>query len=251
MDLNKTPLTQQITDATFAWLDGKGFKPVETEVRLCAGWCADLAGVLCPTQTELIALKLLARSPKWGTATYDAWYVKRKLALRIMTCLVEVKISRGDFLGDKKWSTSPSTDLAFLVTPANLISREEWPTGWGILDFKDGAVRMLRPPTPFNPTLEQQRDVILEIAVRRDHHTRHARLRELQREERSYANDRETLRRIDKLAKAVMSIASAKHPDVETCLSYWGLHKMSPVAIEMLRPIYGIAKPPIRIEGAA
>jgi hypothetical protein len=37
-DLNKSPLTKQVTKASLAWLTEKGFKPVQTEVQVASRW---------------------------------------------------------------------------------------------------------------------------------------------------------------------------------------------------------------------
>jgi hypothetical protein len=69
-DRNKTELTQNVTRIASLWLNRKGFKPVETEVcvewRHKKAWIADVAGVIAPTQTELIDLKLIRRPPRCG-----------------------------------------------------------------------------------------------------------------------------------------------------------------------------------------
>ncbi len=60
-NLNKTPLTNQITNAVAAWMDNRGFKPVETEVTVAGGWVADLAGVIVPTRGAAPAARLVQR----------------------------------------------------------------------------------------------------------------------------------------------------------------------------------------------
>ncbi len=48
-DLNKSKLTENVTEAVIVWLKEKGFKPVQTEVRIANGWVADIASILRPT----------------------------------------------------------------------------------------------------------------------------------------------------------------------------------------------------------
>jgi hypothetical protein len=48
-DLNKSKLTENVTEAVIVWLKEKGLKPVQTEVRIANGWVADIASILRPT----------------------------------------------------------------------------------------------------------------------------------------------------------------------------------------------------------
>jgi len=259
-DRNKSPITHEVTDAVASWLDAHGFKPVETEVPLVAGWVADLAGVICPTQTELIALKLIQRPPSWNEMhslktkrrtwdpdAYKAWQGTLDALRRTMTCLVEVKTSRADYCGDRKWTLTPPTDLAFVAFPRGLVKPEEWPTGWGILEFHDGAIKQLRAPTPYFSEDSLQRDVILSIAIRRDHHTRYARFREVQKDTRLVAASETSLARMRDVVRTVLSVARGERSNLEECLMFSRIHKhMDTVPewlLEPLRELYGIAKP--------
>jgi len=255
-DLNKSPLTCDVTSAVALWLDGMGFKPVETEVGMPwietseKGWIADLAGVIFPTQTELINLKLLRKGPRWSlldndgkwekNPAYEEWEKERATKQRLMTCLVEVKTTRADFLGDRKWNLPLPTDLAYLAYPKGLVDPSEWPAGWGILEFHDGQVRQRRFPFPGQTTSEQQRDVILSIAVRRDHHTRYERLRKFNQEDRERRNRDKGETRLRNIAYAVLDITQGKHENVEKCLSYHGLKNIGSWTIEKLQDIWGI-----------
>jgi hypothetical protein len=257
-DLNKSPLTCDVTSAVALWLDGMGFKPIETEVGMPwstreeneKGWIADLAGVIFPTQTELINLKLLRRGPRWSlldndgkwekNPAYEEWEKERAAKQRLMTCLVEVKTTRADFLGDRKWNLPLPTDLAYLAYPKGLVDPSEWPAGWGILEFHDGQVRQRRFPFPGQTSSEQQRDVILSIAVRRDHHTRYARIREFNREDRERRNRDKGETRLRNIAYAVLDITQGKHESVENCLSYHGLKNVGSWTLEKLEPLWEI-----------
>lgn len=242
-DRNKTPLTHDVTASTVAYLEARGFKPVETEVQVCDGWCADIAGVICPTQTELIDMKLLAPRPNWKAPTekHEMWQTAYGLLDRVMTCLVEVKTSRGDFNGDRKWKSSPPVDLAYIAVPKGIIRPEEWPGGWGVLEYSDGGLKRLRNPIPAVATIEQHRDVILSIAVRRDHHTRYARWRELQKEQRIRDGGEKTLQRITKISRMFLQIANGEHGSVENILDRHGLKMLPRWDMEALRNLYGIA----------
>jgi hypothetical protein len=262
-DRNKSPITHEVTVAVASWLDVLGFKPVETEVPIAAGWVADLAAVICPTQTELIALKLIQRPPSWNEIhslkskrrtwdadTYRAWQSTLVALRRTMTCLVEVKTSRADYCGDRKWTLPLPTDLAFVAFPRGLVKPEEWPTGWGILEFHDGAIKRLRAPTPQVTADSQQRDIILSIAIRRDHHTRYSRFREAQKDTRLAAATETSLARVRDVVRTVLSVARGEHSNLEECLMFSRLRNhmrtMPEWVLEPLRELYGIAnKTPI------
>lgn len=56
-----------------------------------------------------------------------------------VSCLIECKISRSDFLVDKrkKFRVDPSLGLGdwrFFLTPKGLVTVDELPTGWGLLE---------------------------------------------------------------------------------------------------------------------
>jgi len=259
-DLNKSALTHDVTSAVALWMDEKGFKPVETEVPMPyltksldeKGWIADLAGVIFPTQTELINLKLIKKSPpysfpiddqeKWETnPEYDVWAEELKTKMRLMTCLVEVKTTRGDFIGDRKWKLPLPTDMAFLAVPKGLVAPIEWPLGWGILEFHEGSIRQKRAPVVGSTTVEQQRDVILNIAVRRDHHTRYARLKEYSQRDRIEGKRERETTTLRRLSSAVLTIARGQRQSVENALSLHGIHKPDEILVDQLRGIWGIA----------
>lgn len=254
LDRNKTQITHDVTAATTAWLDEKGFKPVETEVTVADGWCADLAGVIIPTQTELINLKLLNRPPSWNerfstrlgvtrrewTSTrYAEWRSELNRLTRTMTALVEVKTSRGDFCGDRKWMLAVPTDLAYVAYPKGLIRAEEWPQGWGILEYSTAGVRCVRAPRVHQSSDGQQRDVVLNIGIRRDHHTRYERWREFQREQRLEDAQRKQLTRVGDIAKAVLRVARGERSSLEECLLWTGLRDLPEWVMEPLRDLYG------------
>lgn len=197
-DRNKSELTIAITKNVALWLDGKGFKPVETEVPVADGWIADVAGVCCPTQTEMLELKIIPRPPRYrGTnwheegseynKDYAVWRVKHDAIPHPLTALVEVKTSRGDYMGDRKWMAEWPTNLCYVAMPEGMIDPMHWPHGWGVILFsQNGAVvRKVHAPSAIRPLdHEKQLWTIHSLAVARDHQTRYARLRELARKQR-------------------------------------------------------------------
>ena len=255
IDRNKTGITHDVTVAVAGWMEEHGFKPVETEVLVEMGWCADLAGVIEPTQTELIALKLLERPPSWNEINslvtkrrvwkeevLQKWQEKYQSLSRVMTCLVEVKTSRSDFNGDRKWKAVLPTDLAYVAVPKGLIEQREWPEGWGVLEFSNGLLRRLRAPTPGTTTADQKLSVVMSIAVRRDHHTRYERWREYQKADRIEAAENKQIRSVGQMARAMLHIAHGLHDSVEMVLSYHGIKNMPEYMMTPLRQLYGIAK---------
>jgi len=64
--------------------------------------------------------------------------------------LVECKISRGDFLADREKPFREKAHLGmgcerFYLTPAGLLQPSELPGGWGLLEYGNRRVHMLRP----------------------------------------------------------------------------------------------------------
>lgn len=220
-DRNKTELTQNITRQSALWLDGKGFKPVETEVQVARSWIADIAGVCCPTQTEMIELKLVARPPRYSysqmtnpaakqsyESKYKEWREKFEKIPQRLTALVEVKTSVSDFKGDRKWTSEWPTHLCYVAMPEGMIPADKWPQGWGVILFSQSGdtIRKVFPSEVRNVAIEQQLEVVLAVAVARDHVTRHARIRQLQKEVRVEAGCRKTLSRIQSAIQFVLKV---------------------------------------------
>ena len=247
-DQNKTEITKQITAAACFWLDERGVKPVETEVTVMDGWIADIAGVLCPTETELQTLKLIRRKPSWKKSEEDrqAWQVEASVLNRMMTVVVEVKTSRGDFRGDKKWEWEPPADLCWLAVPAGLIAETEKPKGWGILEYSDKRDCMISRCVPEirTTTAERQRNLIHAVACRRDNHTRYEHINRLRKEYRDEDKRRESLTRVKDAMRAALSIARGEHGSVEGALEYHHIKLRSLYELEImgLTALWGVAK---------
>jgi hypothetical protein len=65
------------------------------------------------------------------------------------TVLIECKVSRADFLADKdKWFRAREEkgvgDHRYYAAPAGMLSPEELPDGWGLLEVTGGTVRRVR-----------------------------------------------------------------------------------------------------------
>lgn len=211
-DGNKTPLTARVTAFAAHWLDERGAKPVETEVGVAAGWIADLAGVLVPTRTEAAELKLIPRVGSYG-ANYAARQDAREAAFKalppVMSVLVEVKTSRGDFFGDRKWSIASPAHLSYIATPPDLVSMNELPEGWGWIVVGEVA-KQRKPPTLFVRSDAELLGFIHAVAVRRDNVTRYARLRGLQRQRRAEESEERAGRRLCNLVDLVFEVIEGR-----------------------------------------
>jgi hypothetical protein len=70
-----------------------------------------------------------------------------------VSCLIEVKVSRSDFLADKKkqfrkYPMLGMGDWRFYLCPPDLIKPEELPSGWGLLYAKPKTIKAIHgwPP---------------------------------------------------------------------------------------------------------
>ena len=260
-DRNKSDLTHTVTEATFAWLDNHGFKPVETEVSMPwtkvdePGWVADLAAVIVPTQTELVEMKLIPAPPRYNYVgkndgykeKREAWEAVYKVMDRRMTCLVEVKTTRAYYLGVRKWTMTPATDLAFVAVPSGMVKPEEWPVGWGVLELRGDLICKVRNPAPRLASLQEHLSVIYQIALRRDHRTRHEQTRDWWKAERAEDAVKTSMDRIDKIIDAVRDIAAGKTcwgapiTSVEDALKAHGIRNAKAAQLERLAELFGIA----------
>ena len=212
-DRNKTGLTHAVTQAITVWLNKRGFKPIETEVPVADGWVADLASAIIPTRTELQELKFVPRCPGYQELELRAeWRTKTDSLRRLMTVLVEIKTSRGDFKNDTKWQREVPSDLAYLAVPAGMITPSEWPEGYGILEYYEarGVVLCQRVPIIRQVAPEVQRDILYEIAMRRDHDTRYERIRKINKEIRIQRNGDVSRTRINDAVRLVLAVAKGE-----------------------------------------
>lgn len=194
LDRNKTAMTHTATAVAAAWLDGIGCKPVETEVPCGPGWVADLASFWEPSFTEAKNAKLLRdlvpEEARMDAHESFAW-MTRRLGGRL-TVVVEVKVSRADFLADagRKYGTFggkanrvPSLEqpahLCVLACPKDAMGDDhlrDW--AWLELSRDCASVRKLHGMWNHRPMHPGQiEDLIAAIAIRRDHNTRYAGVR--------------------------------------------------------------------------
>jgi len=228
-DANKTALTARVTAAASLWMNERGMKPVETEVPIVTGWVADLAGAVCPTRTEAQELKLLPRKPSYRSISNEewhtihlAWEAAYKALPPIVTAIIEVKTTRSDFCGDKKWKLIQPAHLCYLATPPNLVKPEEIPPGWGWLVVAgEGSARQLQPASICQQPDSGTASLLYSIAVRRDHQTRHARLREFQRNQGATDATDKACRRLGLLIEVAMDVISGSR-SLDESLSWHG-----------------------------
>jgi len=165
---------------------------------------------------------------------------------KLMTVLVEVKISRSDFRSDKKWALAIPVNIAYLAVPTDLpLCADEVPASWGILEYRAGTedMRQRRVPIIQDVGADQQRDVIFQIAVRRDHHTRYERMREFRRGIVAVQNKDISRTRMQDATRAVMSILEGKHGSVEGALSWHGVKHLRDDDLERLQTLWALKTP--------
>lgn len=252
-DRNKTELTHRLTAAAMLFLDEHGFKPVETEVPLdrdveCARrtWQADIMGVCVPTQTEARLLELIPKRPG-RRATEDeleAWKQCYRSLPKPITALVEVKTSRADFTGDWKWKETPPVNLCYLAIPENMLARESYPRGWFVLEYSGSRqIKLAARGDLHSVSSEQQLRNVLALAVRRDHFTRHARIRVTRRAECLDLGEKTTVGRVSDAMRAVLSIVHGRHNSVDEALFFHNIKKKLPAETRaQLQNIWGLLK---------
>jgi hypothetical protein len=243
-----TALTKEVTQAALVYLDERGCKPIEPEVPVCDGWIADLAAVLSPTCTELILLKLMKRRLK--CQGWNEWRDEASKLQRLMTVLVEVKTSRADFRSDLKWKKASPTNLSYLAIPNDLpVEHEEVPSSWGILSYsqKSQQIKLVRTPSIREASAEQQLNVILEIALKRDHATRYERFRELQKMYRRDRNEEISRMRVMTAMRAMQSIVAGKYGSLKDALEYHGIRNFPDYYLKELEKLWGIQNRPLDV----
>ena len=202
MDNNKTALTHRVTATAVAFLDRLGCKPVETEVPIAQGWTADVASMWSPTETEGKRLRLndlaaatmdAKHADDWLEIAGQCRLIDRVFGPGPFAVLCEVKTSRPDFAGDRKWEVPPPAHLCFVAYPHGMIDAAAIPVGWWGLETAAGGTQLKRLVRNSGRVFAQHPGPLLAfataVAVRRDHRTRHAALRDMDKQLR--VTDRE------------------------------------------------------------
>lgn len=66
------------------------------------------------------------------------------------SAMIEVKVSRADFLADRKKPERHAGGVGtyrFYLTPSGMLSTSDLPTGWGLLESSGKSVKMIHGPT--------------------------------------------------------------------------------------------------------
>jgi len=90
-----------------------------------------------------------------------------------MSFLIEAKATKSDFLADRKKSRhkKPGTcvgDRRYYITPAKLVTGEDLPDGWGLLEVNDkGKIRLIKDSKLFRRKSHRDELRMLISAVRR------------------------------------------------------------------------------------
>ena len=251
LDKNKSNLTHRITAGASTYLSDRGFKPIETEVKVAKHWLSDIAGVVEPTMTEMQQMKLVPKKPivksfysgapksffdKYGNQYWqnndyknsDA-YKKYKIKVAghqkkykdwldlvetlpaLLTAVIEVKVSRGDFTRDVKWDKTSPVNLRYLAVPCGMLKRNEYPVGWWILecDASGKVQRLAQEGTLETVKIEQQLSVIHNIAVRRHHRTEYKWLRDMSKQFNANETKIKQNMRTSNIVKAIIAVTQS------------------------------------------
>ena len=104
-------------------------------------WIADVAGTVPVVPSRFDRMGLATR---WEEA-------RAKSGGRPLTWLVEVKVARGDFLGDRKFEAPARAHIQFLAYPMGLVKLEEVPDGWVGLEVCGKVIRKRTHHAKVNP----------------------------------------------------------------------------------------------------
>jgi len=280
IDRNKSPLTHKITSGAQIYLKERGFKPIETEVYLEQYWLADIAAVVTPTNTELQKMRLIKTKPpypyssfdlmkKYGFATYQELHdspqykeiiQKHDIKLSewnktidgfpsLMTSLVEVKISKSDFVKDNKWARPSPVNLRYLAIPCGLLKRSEFPPDWFILEFDASGrcVRLAQTGKLEQVNAEKQMWNIHQIAVRRANRTENTWSAKIAKAFNAQQTTRKQSYRISNILHAFMTIikgGDSYHQTVDDVFKSYGINpdKISIFYKNDLQKLWGLLK---------
>lgn len=222
-----TGLTKRIEAAAQLWLATRGFKPVEREISVGPSWRADVAGVCSPTRTDAERLRLIPRRRRRGAVEQD--YLRREERYSdlppIITAIVEVKTSRGDFAKDRKWRAASPVHMRILSVPSGLIRDELLPLDWWILEHsRTGTVRRLRRPGQLvKAPAGNLVNILHELAQKAHDRTTHIWWRDVQARQRAHLAQRRTASTVIQACKILQRVAEGeKAADVIADFFYGG-----------------------------
>lgn len=216
IDSNKTALTHRVTAVAAAFLDGIGCKPVETEVAVAPGWIADLASFIYPTRTEAKKLKFTRHADEWfapvAGSDVSLWLGRYD---KLLTVLVEVKVSRSDYAGDvgRKFGPHPPCHLCFLAYPKGELTAADVPAGWYGLECSRDGSKLMKVITYdrergtaarcWPQHAGQTIAVVSQVAIRREHRSRYRAIRDWWKSYRARDRQRNDGMRVSGLTEVV------------------------------------------------
>jgi hypothetical protein len=226
IDRNKTALTHRITAVAMGYLAGAGFKPIETEVPVAAGWIADIASFAYPTPTEYEKMKL---NKRFDDDRRENHYVNfenfRQRYMFPITAIVEVKVSRSDYLHDAetKFKQPSPAHLRYLAFPKGMLEPREFPTNWTTLECTADGSKVWRVGRgyPFLHRLHpiDVTELIAQVAIRRHHRTEYHEMRAMMKAYRAGNRKQEK----DYKLSTVLQIVAAWARGDDWCVRYGSL----------------------------
>ena len=129
---NQSRIHEELSHRALTWITnmatGRGFRG-DVEIPINKGYIADAAGQL---------------SFQWR------FYKRYGIAFgELLSCIFESKVSRPDFFrtfDGKSNRHSPIASLHWVVTPKELVSIEEVPDFWGLLEDSGNGLREIKKP---------------------------------------------------------------------------------------------------------
>ena len=188
LDRNKTALTHKITALACAYLSSVGCKPVETEIPF-GGFILDVGSFAYPTMTELKNSKLLKTLYPELSGNHNAQYNRFFQDYGpLLTFAAEVKTSLSDFKKDlgRKYSqdfsySTVGAHLCYLAVPKLLQEEANKVLRWGKIICSDDGEHILKATPPSWILAMHPKDIIdfiAQVAIRRDHRTKHRAMRD-------------------------------------------------------------------------
>jgi hypothetical protein len=147
-------LHNKLQDLFMKWLavraTGRGIR-AGREIRISDGYVADCLALFSFWNGQLQRF-----AQKWGMTkrgTYSEQVDWEKVGSNYFSVIVEVKVSRSDFLstfgsasGKHANRHTPEADLHVIVTPPKLVSIDEVPEFWGLLEQRGAGLSIKKFP---------------------------------------------------------------------------------------------------------
>lgn len=122
-----------------------------------------------PHQSKVRCGVVLKELGTWGPETPDAigWFNAGHCSI-----LIEVKVSRADFLTDqkKRFRRHPKRGVGcyrYYMAPTGLIWPDELPDGWGLLETDGRRVQVVVPAMPFREYAKRNEEAMMFSELRR------------------------------------------------------------------------------------